>query len=127
MENKFRKFTTLSGKLVLAGKNAEQNEQLVRQAGSDEFMLHTKAAGSPFCNIKAAEGVSKEDIKEAALFCATYSREWKHYHKDVEVHVFKGKDLYKEKSMKTGTFGVKKFKVTLVKNKDIEKFIGNKE
>lgn len=115
----FRKAITSSGKLMLAGKNAEQNEELVKQAGKNEIVLHTKAAGSPFVNIKGK--ATKKDIKEAAIFCARYSRDWKKNHKDVEVHYFKGKDIFKEKGMKTGTFGVKKFKTIIIKKEELEK------
>jgi len=118
---KFRRFITSSGKLVLAGKSAEQNENVIKQAGKEEIIIHTREAGSPFCNIK--ETAEKEDIREAAVFCARYSRDWKLNQKDVEVHIFKGKDIYKSKEMKTGTFGVNKFKPITVKKGEIIKFI----
>jgi len=117
----FRKFTTSEGQLVLAGKSAEQNELVVAQSKSDEFVLHTKAPGSPFCNIKGE--ASKQDIKETAVFCAAYSRDWKENKKDIEVYIFKGKDLYKEADMKTGTFGVKRHKSMTIKKEEIKKLI----
>lgn len=117
---KFRCFFTPRGLLIIAGKNAEQNEQVVKQAKPKETLLHTKAAGSPFCVIKGK--VSKKDINEAAIFCARHSREWKKAKKkNIEVHYFKGKDVFKGKNMKVGTFGVKKFKVIKVKKEYIEK------
>lgn len=116
---KFRESYTTSGKLMLGGKNAEQNELIVEQAGKNEVILHTKAAGSPFVNIKGK--ASKKDIKEAAIFCAKYSRDWKKNKKDVEVHWFFGKDIFKERDMKIGTFGVKRVKKIIVKKKEIEK------
>jgi len=112
-EKNLRKSETTSGKLLLAGKNSEQNEQLVKQAKSNEFLLHTKAASSPFVNIKGK--ASKKDIKEAAIFCAKYSKDWKKNKKDVEVHYFKAKDTYKSRDMKQGTFGVKKFKKIIIR------------
>ena len=115
---KFRELQTSSGKLLLAGKNAEQNEELVEQVGKDEIVLHTKAASSPFVNIKGK--ASKKDIKEAAVFCARYSRDWKKNKGDVEVHYFSGKDVYKLKGMKTGTFGVKRIKKIIVKKKELK-------
>lgn len=115
----FRELITLSGKKVLAGKSAESNESLISQAGKEETVLHTKAPGSPFVNIKGK--ASREDIKEAAVFCARYSKDWKQNKRDVEVHIFKGKDIFKIKGMKTGTFGVKKFKSVKVKKEEIEK------
>lgn len=115
---KFRKFETSTGKTVLGGKNAENNEELVSQVRKDEVVLHTKSPGSPFVNIKGK--AEKADIKEAAIFCARYSQDWRDNHRDVEVHVFSGKDIHKEKGMKLGTFGVRKFKSIVVKKKDIE-------
>ena len=40
--------------------------------------------------------------------------------KDVEVHVFIGKDIFKVEDMKLGTFGVKKVGKILVKKEEIE-------
>ena len=116
----FRKFTTSSGKFVLGGKNAEQNEALIEQVEPSEIVLHTKSAGSPFCNIKGK--ASLKDIRETAVFCARYSQEWKkaRIKRDILVHYFKGSDIFKEKDMKIGTFGVKKFKEIKIKKGDIE-------
>ncbi len=120
---KFREFTTSSGKLVLGGKSAENNEQLIEQIELEEIVLHTKAPGSPFVNIKDKEA-SKKDIREAAIFCARYSQDWRDNKKDVVVHYFKGKDVNKEKGMKLGTFGVKKVKEISIKKKEIEESMG---
>lgn len=115
----FRKFFTSSGKEILAGKNAESNEQIIAQVGKNENVLHTSSPGSPFVNIKGKS--NKSDIKESAIICAKYSRDWKKNKKDVEVHLFEGKDIFKTKEMPLGTFGVKKFKKILVKKEEIEK------
>ena len=123
ISKKFRQFFTSSGKLVIAGKSAEQNEKVVGQAGKGEIVLHTKSAGSPFANIKADyKELSKKDIREAAVFCARYSHGWRDSKKDVKVHYFLGKDIYKDKKMKTGTFGVKKFKEITIKKDEIKMF-----
>ncbi len=123
----FRKFTTTSGKIVLAGKSAETNEELIKQAGKEEYVLHTASPGSPFVNIKASfKEVSKTDIEEAAVFCVKYSQAWKKPKtkpKEIEVHVFKGKDIFKDKKMKIGTFGVKKFRKIIVERREIEKLM----
>ncbi len=120
----FREFTTSSGKLVLAGKSAENNEKLIEQVGENDIVLHTKAPGSPFVNIKDnGKKTGKRDIREAAIFCARYSQDWRDNKKDIIVHYFKGKGIFKRKGMKPGTFGVKKFKEIKVKKSEIEKFI----
>ena len=123
ISKKFRQFCTSSSKIVVAGKNAEQNERVIGQAGKVEITLHTKAAGSPFVNIKSNyKNLSKKDIREAAVFCARYSHDWRDSKKDVKVHYFLGKDIYKDKGMKTGTFGVKKFKEITIKKEEIKMF-----
>ena len=126
IQTNFRKSVLSSGKIILAGKDAKQNEKIIEQSGKNEYVLHTAAPGSPFVNVKAAiEDVTKEDLKEAALFCAKYSQAWKkaNVKKDVDVHIFLGKDIFKEKDMKLGTFGVKKVNNIIVKKEDIEKYI----
>ncbi len=125
---KFREYKTSSGKLVLGGKSAESNEELVEQVGENEIVLHTSLPGSPFVNIKSASGeVGKEDIREAGIFCARYSQDWRDNKKNVLVHVFLGKDIFKDKKMKAGTFGVKKFKEIVVKKIEIGSFKLNSE
>lgn len=116
---KFRKMTTSSGKLVLAGKNAKSNEELIKQIEPKEDVFHTAKPGSPFVNIKKRSNA--KDRKEAAIFCARYSQDWRNNKKDVVIHQFKGKDIYKNKLMKTGTFGVRKKKVIKVKKEWIMK------
>ncbi|MGC9309987.1 MAG: NFACT RNA binding domain-containing protein [Candidatus Nanoarchaeia archaeon] len=116
---KFREFISSTGKKILAGKSAENNEELVEQVDKDELVLHTKEPGSPFVNIKGSP--SKQDVNDAAIICAKYSQAWKK-RQDVIVQVFKGKDIYKKKDMKTGTFGVRSKKEIKVKKADIEKF-----
>ena len=121
---KFREFETSTGKLVLAGKSAENNEELVSQVGKEEIVLHTAKPGSPFVNIKAkSKEVNKKELKESAIFCASKSKDWRDSKSDVDVHWFYGKDIYKIKGMDKGTFGVKKFKNIKIKKKEIEEFI----
>jgi len=114
-----RKSQTSSGKIILAGKDATSNEELIKQVEKNEIVLHTAKPGSPFVNIKGKP--TKEDIKEAAIFCVKYSQAWKKakVKKDVEVHVFLGSNIFKNKLMKTGTFGVKKFNKIVIKKDEI--------
>ena len=66
----FRKFITSSGKTVLCGRNAEENEELVKQfMGKDNRIFHTAKPGSPFCIIEKIKH-QKKDEKETAIFCA---------------------------------------------------------
>lgn len=117
---KFRELTTKAGTLMLAGKNAANNEELIKQVRTNEEVFHTAAPGSPFVNIKGKP--KRGDLKRAAILCARYSQDWRDNKKDVRVQRFKGKDIYKEKGMKLGTFGVKKLKIITVKKKWIKEF-----
>ena len=114
-----RKSETSSGKIILAGKDAKSNEELIKQAEDNEYILHTAKPGSPFVNIKGKP--TKEDLKGAAIFCVKYSQAWKKakIKKDVEVHYFLRKDIFKNKLMKTGTFGVKKFNKIVVRKGEV--------
>lgn len=120
MKINFRERITKSGNTLLSGKDAKTNEKLIAQIEPEEEVFHTQEKGSPFVNIKGKP--SRGDLKEAAIFCALYSQDWKKNYGDVVVHRFKGKHIFKEKGMKVGTFGVKKFKKIKVKRKWIEEF-----
>lgn len=103
----FRWFFTSHDFLVVGGKNAEQNEMLMKNyLGKKDIILHTKLPGSSFCIIKARKKISTQDAKEAAIFCACFSQQWKKHSKEVEVHIFKHEQIFKEPKQKTGTFSV---------------------
>lgn len=83
---RFRWFHTSSGYLVVGGRNADQNEELVKKYMSkhDRF-FHTQAHGGPVTLLKAtgpsepAQKVdfSEETLQEAAQFAVSYSSIWK--------------------------------------------------
>lgn len=122
---KYRWFLTSSGKLVVGGKNATQNEELMRicmkgehldlehRASLEEWtnkkkkyiVMHTKAPGSPF-SIILDENPSLEDLEETAIFTASFSQQWKAGKKETQVDAFLLEQIYKNPSMKVGTFGV---------------------
>ncbi len=120
MAIKFRERIAKSGNTILAGKNSKSNEKLIEQIEPEEEVFHTQEKGSPFTNLKGKP--ARGDVKEAAIFCAVYSQDWKKNKDDVIVHRFKGKNIFKEKGMNQGTFGVKNFKRIKVKKKWIEGF-----
>lgn len=123
---KFREFITSSRKRVLVGKNAEQNEELVKQfIDKDNKIFHTERPGSPFCVIEDLKPLAK-DIRETATFCALKSQDWRDNQQEVIVHVFTGKEVYKEKRMKAGMFGVRKTKNIRIKKSEIMKFDSKK-
>ena len=118
----FREFETSSGAKIILGKNAEQNDELMKKfKGKKNTILHTVAPGSPFCVIKEPLISSAEDIATSGAFCAKYSQDWRDHKKNVKISIFTGKDVYKDKDMETGTWGVKKAKTKTIKKEIIEK------
>jgi len=108
--DRYRWFLTSSKKLVIGGKNEEQNERLVKMIMkmSKEFiMMHTSEPGSPFTVIlESINKVTEKDLEEAAIFTACFSRQWKLENKKTEVHIFTSFQVEKGKNMKVGTFGI---------------------
>jgi hypothetical protein len=128
---KYRWFFTQSGKFVYGGKNAEQNEEIMKKLlklKKEYVVMHTKIPGSPFAIISAPpKEVSEEDLNEACIWTACFSRAWRNGMKTAEIDIFKKNDVYKSKEMKQGTFGVRKkqkskivkLKLVLTTQKDI--------
>ncbi len=110
---KYRWFVTSSGKFVIGGKNAEQNEELMNNVKEKDTIIHTASSGSPFCIIK---NPSEKELKEVAVFCACFSQDWKRGKKKTQVDIFRGEKVFKDKKMKIGTFGV----LGKVKKKKVE-------
>jgi len=115
-----REIVLSSGKKIFLGKNAENNDELVKEfEGKNNTILHTVKPGSPFCVIE--EKPTKKDILEVAIICASKSQDWRDNKQDVLIHQFSAKSIHKSKLMKTGTWGVKsKPKLIKVLKRDIE-------
>jgi hypothetical protein len=108
----YRWFFTSNKVLVVGGKSDEQNELALKNFLKPQYtIMHTSAPGSPFMIIQS-DKPTKEDIKEAAIFTGCFSKQWKGGNKQIEVDIFKGEQIYKLKTMKMGTFGVKGKKET---------------
>lgn len=116
----FREFITSSELRVFGGKDAENNDKLVWEAKPKDILLHTDMPGSPFVNI--GESPSTGDIKEAAIFCAKYSQDWRNGKKDIIVNKFLRSNMNKSLKMKVGSWEVKKSEKIKIKRSDILKF-----
>jgi hypothetical protein len=105
----YRWFYTSSGKKVLAGKNSRQNEELVDKmlrSGKNYIVMHTKTPGSPFCFLICnIDKVTPQDLYETAVFCGSFSQQWK-TSKTAIVDSFLLQQMIKDDKMKEGTFGV---------------------
>ncbi len=78
---KFHWFVTSNGFLVVAGRDATTNEDVIKKhTDKDDIVLHTDMAGSPFAVIKKESqeiDISEKDIEETADFLLAYSKAWK--------------------------------------------------
>lgn len=135
---KYKWFFTYSEKLVIGGKSAKQNDELlknIQKTNKDYFLMHTSTPGSPFSVILSdINKVTKNDLEECAIFTGCFSRAWKQGKKKTEVHIFKSGQIKKEKNMKSGTWRVigkikrvgAELKLVLVKQKKVLRAIPEK-
>ena len=121
---KFREIILKSGTKIFLGKDAENNDELVKEFRKKENMImHTVAAGSPFCVIEKLNP-DKKDIHEAVIICASKSQDWRDNRRDVELNIFTGKDVKKPFLAKKGTWKITgEAKIIKVKKEDILKFL----
>lgn len=116
---KFREKILKSGTRILLGKDAENNDELMKKfKGEKNIIMHTVAPGSPFCVIDDLNP-SKKDIIISCAYCARYSQDWRDNKNDVRISVFTGKDINKERGMKKGMWGVKKSETKIIKKEKI--------
>jgi len=108
--NKFRWFFTSSGILVIGGKSAIQNDELLYRISNvkeDVVIMHTSSPGSPFSVIlEDKTKVSLDDIEECAVFTGCFSKAWKEGKAKTKVDIFSSSQIHKSKDMKPGTWGV---------------------
>ena len=76
---KFRWFFTSDGLLVVGGKNAQQNEEIVKKyMDKKDVYFHAEVFGAPHCVIKLSESkfsvVPEQSMHEAAQFAVTFSK-----------------------------------------------------
>lgn len=108
---KYRWFFTSSGKLVIGGKSSKQNDELLKKlkgSGEELMVFHTTTPGSPFSLIIAdIKKITEKEVQEVAQFTGCFSRQWREGKKKADVDVFSLSQVYKLRTMKIGTWGVK--------------------
>lgn len=75
---KFRWFYTSSGKLAIGGRDAKQNDMIIkRYVEINDLIFHTELPGSPFFILKGArDKITKSEAEEVAVATASFSRAW---------------------------------------------------
>jgi hypothetical protein len=74
----FRWFYTSGGKLVIAGRDAKQNDALVaKHMEENDLFFHADIQGAPAVVLKGGKEASAQEKGEAAQFAASHSSAWK--------------------------------------------------
>ncbi|MDD1666764.1 MAG: NFACT family protein [Methanomicrobiales archaeon] len=106
--HRFRWFETSDGVLVVGGRDAGQNEELVRKymGGGDTF-VHADVHGAPVLIVKGATG----HMDEVAQFAASYSGAWKSGHAAADVYAVRPDQVSKAapsgEYLSTGGFSIR--------------------
>jgi len=75
---KFHWFYTSNGKLAIGGRDATQNDILLKKyIEPRDFIFHTEMAGSPFFVLKDGADSEEKEVKEVAIATVSYSRAWR--------------------------------------------------
>jgi len=92
---KYHWLITSSGLLAIGGRDAGQNEAVVRRyLEDDDYFLHAEVQGAPAVVLKGKEA-KEEDLREAAFLTACYSKAWKEGRGSVDVFYVKGSQVSK--------------------------------
>jgi len=92
---KFHWITTLSGFLVLGGRDAQQNVYLIKKfLENEDIVLHADIHGGSAVIIKTSgRNVDDTSLREAALLAACYSKAWKLGLHTIDVFWVKGSQI----------------------------------
>ncbi len=97
---KFKWFITSGGHLVLAGKDASQNETLVRKYLREfDLFIHADIPGGAVVVLRLRsrdDAVSTEEIMQAAKYAASNSRAWIIGAHSIDVFYVRGEQVTKE-------------------------------
>jgi len=104
---KFKWFMSSAGMLVIAGRDATQNENIVKKhAEQNDFLFHADIAGAAFVLVKSdGKPIDEVTMKEAAEFSASNSKAWTRGIGNVDVYAFRPEQATKpEGSLGKGSF-----------------------
>lgn len=89
---KFHWFFTSSGKLVIGGKSAQQNDLVfAKHMERDDLFFHADIQGASAIVLKNGINASSEEMLETAQFAASFSNAWKNANASVDTYAV-GKD-----------------------------------
>lgn len=93
---KYKWFFTSGGRLVVAGRDAKQNDLLVSKImDENDLFFHADIQGAPATILKGGKGADEQEKKEAAQFAASHSSAWKVGSAAVDVYAVEKEQLSK--------------------------------
>ncbi|MBS3095496.1 NFACT family protein [Candidatus Woesearchaeota archaeon] len=103
---KFRWFISSEGSLVIGGRDATTNDIIVKKhMEKSDLVFHTELKGSPFVVVKASsKKIGDATIEEAAIFCASNSKQWDAKLATSDVYCISPEQVKKELGLPKGTF-----------------------
>ncbi len=73
--------------LILAGRDSQSNEDLVKQhLEKNDLLFHSTIQGSAHVILKDGNKADKDDLEDAALFASVYSKGWSIGYSSVDVY-----------------------------------------
>ncbi len=103
---KFKWYVSSEGHLVIGGRDATTNDIIIKKyLEPKDLVFHTQLKGSPFAVIKT-EGAKPtvEEKEEAAIFCASNSKQWQAKISLADVYYIKPDQVKKEFGLPKGSF-----------------------
>lgn len=96
---KFHSSLTGGGRLILGGRSAQQNDQLVsKHMEEKDLFFHADIQGGAVVILKEGTGAEEGDLLEAAQFAASFSNAWKNGNAGVDVYAVRKEQLTKNVS-----------------------------
>lgn len=107
---KFHHSFTYSGKLIIAGRSAQQNDQLfAKYMEPNDLFFHADIQGGAATILKDGADASEEEFKETAQIAACFSKAWVNANAAVDVYAVKKEQLSKHSTggyIPTGAFAI---------------------
>ncbi|MBU0532581.1 DUF814 domain-containing protein [Candidatus Micrarchaeota archaeon] len=107
---KFHHAYTADGKLLIGGRNAQQNDQAVAKYMEDtDLFFHADIQGASAVILKDGLSASEEELQETAQFAACFSKAWTNANAAVDVYAVKKDQLSKHATggfIPTGAFAI---------------------
>jgi predicted ribosome quality control (RQC) complex YloA/Tae2 family protein len=96
---KFHHSLSSGGRLILGGRSAQQNDQLVsRHMEDNDLFFHADIQGGAVVILKDGKDADGAELEQAAQMAASFSNSWKNGNASVDVYAVEKKQLTKNVS-----------------------------